>query len=58
VNFTICELYDPATGTWSSTGSLNVGRTQHTASMLQNGKILAVGGIGSTYVASAELYTP
>jgi len=58
VKLTACELYDPATGTWSSTGSLNVGRTQHTASMLQNGKILAVGGLGSSYLTSAELYTP
>jgi len=58
INLAACELYDPATGTWSSTGGLNVGRTQHKASMLQNGKILAVGGIGSTYLASAELYTP
>ena len=37
-----------ATGTWSATGRLNVGRTQHTVSMLQKGKILVVGGIGST----------
>ena len=58
VKLTACELYDPATGTWSSTGSLNVGRTQHTASMLQNGKILAVGGLDSTYLTSAELYAP
>jgi N-acetylneuraminic acid mutarotase len=58
IKLAACELYDPATGTWSSTGNLNVGRTQHTASMLQNGKILAVGGLGSSYLSSAELYTP
>ena len=58
IKLAACELYDPATGTWTSTGSLNVGRTQHTASMLQNGKILAVGGLGSSYLSSAELYTP
>ena len=52
------ELYDPATGTWSATGSLNVGRTQHTASTLQNGKVLAVGGMGGTYLSSAERYAP
>ena len=37
-----------ATGTWSPTGRLNVGRTQHPVSMLQKRKILVVGGIGST----------
>jgi N-acetylneuraminic acid mutarotase len=58
IKLAACELYDPASGTWSSTGSLNVGRTQHTASMLQNGKILAVGGLGSSYLTSAEVYTP
>ena len=58
IKLATCELYNLATGTWTSTGSLNVGRTQHTASMLQNGKILALGGLGSSYLSSAELYTP
>jgi N-acetylneuraminic acid mutarotase len=46
-NLVTCELYDPATGTWSSTRGLHVGGTQNTVSMLQNGKILALGGIGA-----------
>src|SRR5262245_57046630 len=32
------ELYDPATGTWSSTDKLNMGRYGHTATLLPNGK--------------------
>jgi hypothetical protein len=53
------ELYDPATGTFSATGSLNAARTQHTAATLQNGKVLAIGGLGTTsYLASTELYVP
>jgi Kelch motif/Galactose oxidase, central domain len=70
------ELYDPSTGTWSVTGSLiddnqshgfslmgtGPGRYGHTATLLQNGKVLVAGGsndgdLAST-LASAELYDP
>ena len=52
------ELYDPASETWSTTGSLVTGRTFHTATLLPNGKVLVAGGLGSTGLASAELYDP
>jgi hypothetical protein len=47
------ELYLPASGTWTATGSLAVARQDHTATLLPNGKVLAAGG---NYLASAELY--
>jgi hypothetical protein len=34
------ELYDPVTGTWATTGSLNTARYYHTATLLPNGGVL------------------
>jgi len=55
------ELYDPASGTWTKTGSLANPRRHHTATSLPNGKVLVAGGDGypsSGALASAELYDP
>src|SRR5262249_51090499 len=56
------ELYDPATGTWMSTGDLNDFRAAHTATLLPNGKVLVVGGVdadeGGPIHRSAEIYDP
>src|SRR5262245_10543522 len=53
------ELYDPATGTWSSTANLNIARAYHTATLLPNGKVLVAGGdINRGDLDSAELYDP
>jgi hypothetical protein len=54
------ELYDPALGTWTTTGSLNTARLRHTATLLPNGMVLVAGGHDSSYnpTASAELYDP
>src|SRR5205814_793375 len=57
--FASAELYDPASGTWTATGSLNTGRLDHTATLLPNGMVLVAGGYDGSHVfVSAELYTP
>jgi N-acetylneuraminic acid mutarotase len=54
------ELYDPAVGTWTLTGSMNTERADHTATLLPNGKVLVAGGYDSANnaLSSAELYDP
>jgi uncharacterized protein (TIGR03437 family) len=55
------EIYDPATGTWTLTGSLRGGRAVHTANLLPNGKVLVTGGGNPSLDSvsdSAELYDP
>jgi hypothetical protein len=55
------ELYDPASGTWTATSSLNTARGLHTATLLPNGMVLVTGGFDSglnTTLVSAELYDP
>ena len=55
------ELYDPATGTWTTTGSMHTGRVYQTATLLPDGKVLVAGGFfepAATPLASAELYDP
>jgi hypothetical protein len=49
------ELYDPFTGKFSPTGNLTTARGYPTAVLLNNGKVLVVGG---AQVLSAELYDP
>ena len=57
---TSAELYDPATGTWTFTGSLNTARYGHTATLLPDGRVLVAAGSGqqTASLASAELYDP
>lgn len=53
------ELYDPLTGTWTPTGSMNTSRAEFTATLLPNGEVLVAGGFTTSAApASAELYNP
>src|SRR5437588_5054591 len=57
---TLSNSDEPASGTWTVTGSLNTARYSHTATLLPNGMVLVAGGGDSTFnpSASAELYDP
>jgi Kelch motif/IPT/TIG domain len=63
-NLSSAELYDPATGTWTRTGSMHTGRQFQTATLLPDGDVLVAGGFVSCDddfcfdAHSAELYDP
>jgi Tol biopolymer transport system component len=54
------EIYDPATGTFSKTGSMSTFRDHHTATLLEDGRVLVAGGGGEAYASStsADVYDP
>ncbi len=54
------EVYDPATGAFSATGSLIAARDRPTATLLPSGKVLIAGGQGTSgaSVTFAEVYDP
>jgi WD40 repeat protein len=57
------ELYDPGSGTWTATGSMHGARDGHTATLLQDGRVLVAGGSDGEGgiedpLGTAELYDP
>ncbi|MFE3879179.1 DUF6603 domain-containing protein [Kitasatospora sp. NPDC059146] len=65
-----CELHDPATGSWTPTGSLLTARKGHQATLLADGRVLVTGGDPAAgtvtdpggydphSLATAEVYDP
>lgn len=53
---TSAYVFDPGTGTWTSVGPMNVGRSLATATLLPDGKVLVVGG--TIVSAVCELFDP
>lgn len=54
------EIYDPATGTFTLTGSMNDARSNPAAVLLADGRVMVLGGYNSTYydLSSTEIYDP
>lgn len=53
------ELYDPSTGLWKGTTSMNQSRSKFAAALLQDGRVLAIGGSdGTAETNTAEIYDP
>jgi hypothetical protein len=54
------EIFDPNTGIFTATkGSMSFARSNHTATLLNDGTILIAGGLdGNTTLATAELFDP
>jgi hypothetical protein len=70
--FASAEIYDPAKGTFGSTESMQANRFGHTATLLNDGRVLIAGGLSflgsfgpdnstegrTELLSSVELYTP
>jgi hypothetical protein len=55
------ELYDPRTGSWTETGRLTSARSNATATLLDDGRVLVAGGVTSVLDGpdrTAEIYDP
>lgn len=54
------EIYNPESGTFSPTGSMSVPREGHTATLLNDGRVLIAGGSdnGQHTISTAEIYDP
>jgi len=52
------EIYDPASDTWSEVASLRHARQNHASVLMQDGRILVIGGYTGDVTASCEIYDP
>lgn len=52
----IAEVYDPVNDTWTAVGNMNKERNSHASVLLDNGKVLVYGGVGTVF--ETELFDP
>src|SRR5438105_14779202 len=57
---TAAQIYDPASGAWSTTNGMAFSRAFHGAVLLPNGKVLVAGGSNTNEFVrqTVELYDP
>ncbi len=60
VGLASAELYDPDSQSWTATGPMLEARYGHTATLLNDGRVLVVAGwkTDTDYLATAEIYDP
>jgi N-acetylneuraminic acid mutarotase len=55
------EIFDPVLGRWSAVESMHVARAQHSLTLLDDGRVLAIGGSEynfSSSTSTAEIFDP
>jgi hypothetical protein len=52
------EIFHASTLTFQPTGAMHRARISHTATLLQDGRVLIAGGYGDSVASGAELYDP
>lgn len=60
-NVSSTELFDPASRTWTQSGDLSIGRTDAAAVVLQDGRVMVLGGENRDHLdplASTEIWDP
>jgi len=54
-----CEIFDPSTEKWITVSPMNLGRSNHTATILNDGRVLIAGGNTDAFqTAECELFNP
>ena len=54
--FDTADIYDPETGEWSAAGTMSAGHADHTATLLNDGRVLIAGGRGK--VDAVDIFDP
>lgn len=56
VSLTSAEIYNPVTNEWSTAGNTQIARQDHVATLMKDGRVIVVGGVGGTL--QSEIYDP
>ena len=51
-----CEVYTPATNSWTATGNLTPARFEHQSLLLNDGRVMTMGGYATTGILSSTAF--